>query len=121
MNQLTNELYLLPALLGVLAGAASMMLYRRVSPQLRLLALQDEIATLQQAMAAFDGDFSGAMALTRQNLRLAFCRLGMVLWPALVSSLPVFAVLPLVGHAYIPYCLCVTVAALTVKFVGKIA
>lgn len=98
-----------------------MMLYRRVSPQSRLLTLQDQIAELQREIAVYSGDFSGAMALTRQNLRLAFLRLGMVLWPALVSSLPVFAVLPLVGTSYITYCMCVTIAALTFKYLAKIA
>ena len=104
-----------PVLLGAIAGTVSMLLYARVSPQSRLQELKSQASELQQQMASFDGEFSGAMALAQQNLRLSFKRLGIALGPSLLSGVPVLACVPLVGNAYISYFVAVAVAAIVVK------
>lgn len=112
--------YALAAALGLAAGAASMAIYGRYSPQERLRELDTEIADLQRRLAAYDGEFAGAMALTRQNLALALRRLGLALVPAVASSVPVLALLPLVGESYLAYFAAVATAALAVKFLWKV-
>ena len=107
--------------LGTIAGIASMLIYRRLSPQDRLRRLGDDIVAVRKQLNAYDGDFSGAMALTGENLRLSFRRLGCVLWPSLVSGLPVLSGLPTVGAHLVPYFLAVVVAALALKLQLKIA
>ena len=104
-----------PVLLGVVAGAVSMLVYARLSPQEKLQSLKSQATDLQQQMASFDGDFSGAMALAQQNLRLSLKRLGIALGPSLVSGIPVLAALPVIGEAYIAYFIAVAVAAIAIK------
>jgi hypothetical protein len=108
-------------LLGLVAGVASMLIFRELSPQDRLRRLGDDMAAVRKQLSAYDGDFSGAMALTCENLRLSFQRLGCVVWPALASGLPVLLGLPAIGEALVPYFLAVIVAALTMKYQLKIA
>lgn len=78
---------------GVISGAASMGLYALVSPQQRLRDLKAQTAEIQKQLSAYDGDFSGAMALTRQNLSVSMRRLGWALLPSLVAGVPVVLVL----------------------------
>ena len=80
---------------GALSGIASMLLYARTSPQERLRGLREQTAALQKQLATYDGDFSGAMALSRQNLALSFQRFGWALGPSLLAGAPV--ILMLVG------------------------
>ncbi|MDZ4659074.1 MAG: hypothetical protein SH868_15985 [Bythopirellula sp.] len=98
-----------------------MLVYARISPQEKLKSLKSQSMDLQQAITAYDGDFSGAMALTKQNLRLTFQRLGCVLWPSIVAGLPVLAALFFVEDNYIPFFLATFVTALFLKFACKIA
>lgn len=104
-----------PVVLGLVTGAMSMLVYARLSPQEKLQSLKSQAADLQQQMSSFDGDFSGAMALANQNLRLSFKRLGIALGPSLVSGIPVLAALPFIGEAYIAYFIAVAIAAIAVK------
>jgi len=110
-----------PTALGVAAGSLSMLIYGRFSPQSRLETLKAEIVHLRQKMAKFDGEFSGALALTRQNLQLSFRRLRLVLVPSLLSCIPVLAMLPVIGDRFIAYFVAVACAAIAVKHFGKIA
>ena len=107
-------------LLGLCGGALSMAVYGRCSPQQRLRELNTQIAALQRQMADYDGEFAGAMVLTRQNLALAFRRLLLALGPAVASSVPVLALLPAVGASYIAYFIAVTFAAIVVKVVWRV-
>ncbi len=108
-------------LIGSVAGLASILLYARVSPQEKLKSLKSQSVELQQEISAYDGDFSGALLLTKQNLRLAFQRLSCVLWPSIAAGLPVLAALFVVEDNYIPFFLATFVTALAVKFACKIA
>jgi hypothetical protein len=78
---------------AVLSGIASMAVYAWTSPQQRLRDLKVQTTELQKQLAAYDGDFAGAMAITRQNLTLALARLGWALVPSLLAGLPVVLVL----------------------------
>ena len=109
-----------PIALGAVAGALSMLLYARVSPQARLQELKSHSVDLQRQMKDFDGEFSGAMALAQENLRLSFKRLGIALGPSILSGIPVLAALPLIGNAYISYFIAVALSAITVKQWRKI-
>lgn len=107
--------------MGLVAGAASMLLYGRFSPQQRLQDLKSQAADLQQQMSNFDGEFSGAMTLARQNLRLSFKRLGLALGPSLLSGIPVLAAIPFIGSTYVSYFVAVAGAALAVKWSQNIS
>lgn len=118
MDSLCNTWALL---IGSVAGLASMLVYARISPQEKLKSLKSQSVELQQAISAYDGDFSGALSLTKQNLRLAFLRLSCVLWPSIMAGLPVLVALFFVEDNYIPFFLATFVTALAVKFACKIA
>lgn len=109
------------AALGVVAGVVSMLVYGRLSPQDRIQGLQQQLDALRTEMTAYDGDFAGAMTLTKQNLRLSLKRLGLALGPAVASGIPVLAALPLIGESYFTYFGSVAAAALFAKHRWKIA
>lgn len=109
------------ATLGLLAGAASMAIYHRFSPQEKIRELKHQINDVQSRLSRYEGDFTGAMTLTRQNLALAFRRLGLALLPSVTSSLPVLFFLPLIAESFVLYFIAVAVSALTVKFVWNVA
>lgn len=113
--------FIVPIALGIVAGALSMLLYGRWSPQERLQELKLQCNALQRQMSEYDGDFSGARALAQRNLRLSFRRLGLALGPSLLSGIPVLAALPLIGHSFIAYFLTVALAAMVVKRWWKIS
>ena len=85
---------------AVASGALSMVLYGVTSPQHRLSELKQRTADLQQQLAGYDGDFAGAMALTRQNLVLSLQRLGWALGPSLVAGAPIILVLVGLADVY---------------------
>jgi hypothetical protein len=107
--------------LGLVAGALSMVVYSRLSPQAKIVELKGQLGELQREISAYDGDFAGALTLTRQNLRLAFRRLGLALGPALASGVPVLAAIPLIGESYVSYFVAVALSAIAVKIIWKIA
>jgi hypothetical protein len=85
---------------GGVSGVASMGLFAVTSPQQRLRELKEQTLDLQKQLSAYDGDFSGAMALTRQNLALSMRRLGWALWPSLLAGVPVVLVLLGIAELY---------------------
>ncbi len=109
------QMITIPILLGLVAGAISMLVYARLSPQEKLQDLKSQASDLQQQLSSYDGDFSGAMTLAQQNLRLSFKRLGVAFGPSLLSGIPVLAAVPLIGEAYIAYFVAVAISALAVK------
>ena len=74
---------------ATISGVLSMLFYAASSPQKRLAELKSQTADLQRQLAAYDGDFRGAMALSQQNLRVSFHRLGLALGPTLLAGAPV--------------------------------
>lgn len=85
---------------AVVAGVASMALYRVTSNQARLTAIKAEMATLRQEIAAFDGPFSGMWKLVGRNLRLALRQLWVTFVPAVIASLPVIFLLVWVSNSF---------------------
>ena len=85
---------------ALVAAAVSMGLYVVLSPQRRIARAKADASAARAALDAFDGDFAEAWPLIRNVLATAFRQLGLVTWPALLSSLPVLALLAWVSTAY---------------------
>jgi hypothetical protein len=107
--------------LGLVAGMTSMAIYHHFSPQEKIRQLKHRLNSVQRELASYDGDFAGAMALTKQNVGLSLRRLGLAVGPAVASGLPVLAFLPLAGACFVVYFIAVAISALTVKYVWNIA
>ncbi|MFO1074474.1 MAG: hypothetical protein U1E17_17675 [Geminicoccaceae bacterium] len=109
MNGLLNLLYplldaldwslgFLPAvlrvvLLGVLSGAVAMGLYVLLSNQDSIRARKEEMQRIRVDLAAARDDFNETMRLSKRNLAASFGLLGVVTGPAILSSLPLLAVI----------------------------
>lgn len=85
---------------AVLAGVASLELYRLLSPQHKVKALTSQANTARQALAGFDGDMTDAWPLLRENLLLPFKRLAMVLPATLLAALPVLILITHLSRHY---------------------
>jgi hypothetical protein len=117
----TNQDVVMVIACGIVGGVASMLVYGRFSPQGQLKELKLQAADLQQQMSHFDGELAGAMALASQNLKLSFRRLGVAMVPSLWSGLPVLLALLVVREQYVTFFVATAVAALTTKFLFRIA
>ena len=80
-------------LLGAVSGGMAMGLYVLFSNQARLRACKEEIRAIRVALGAAKDDFSETMRLSRRNLAASFKLLGVTLGPALLSSLPLLAII----------------------------
>jgi hypothetical protein len=85
---------------ALIAAVVSMGLYVLLSPQRRIARAKADASAARAALDAFDGDFADAWPLIGNVLATAFRQLGLVTWPALLSSLPVLALLAWVSTAY---------------------
>jgi hypothetical protein len=81
------------ATFGLGSGALAMGLYRLCSNQARIRAQKEEIQSIRSALKAAKDDFGETMRLSRRNLAASCRLLGIVVVPALVSSLPLLAVI----------------------------
>ncbi len=108
-------------LLGALSGIMSMLYYSHLSPQEKLKALKGQTHALRRELANYDGDFAGALTLSKQNLHLSLQSLICVFWPSLLAGLPVLTGLFFVGDQYLAFIAATSVAALTTKFAFRIA
>jgi len=81
------------ALWSVVAGAVSMALYAVLSPQKKISAVKEAVRSSQARLAESDESFSELMEVARQTLGLSFRHLGLVLGPALLSSLPLICIM----------------------------
>ena len=97
-----------------------MLLYARFSPQQRLKDLKVEATELQQTLSSYDGDFHGAILLSRRNLQLSLRRLGCAVLPSLLSGLPVAFALTFVRGDYVLFFATVAVATLVTKFTLRV-
>lgn len=84
---------------GALSAAAAMALYRRLSGQERIKALQAEARGLRQRLMQTD-DAAEAARLAGENLKLSMRTLGTVTGPAMLSGLPVILVLAWVSASF---------------------
>jgi hypothetical protein len=85
---------------GLLGGAASMALYWLLSPQRTIAAAKAEAAEARRSLDAYEGEFADAWPLIRRVLGQALRQFRLVLWPALVASLPAICLIVWVSTAY---------------------
>lgn len=85
---------------GLLGGAATMALYWLLSPQREIAAAKADAAMARRSLDAYEGDFGDAWPLIRRVLGQALRQLRLVLWPALVASLPAICLIVWVSTAY---------------------
>lgn len=85
---------------GVLAAAISMGLYLVLSPQRRIAQAKADARAARAALDRFDGEFGEAWPLIRSVLGTAFRQLALIAGPAILSSLPVLALLVWLSNAY---------------------
>ncbi|MGH6899606.1 MAG: hypothetical protein ACREJ5_24150 [Geminicoccaceae bacterium] len=88
------------ALWGLIAAVVSMGAYLVLSPQRRITRAKADALAARRALDAYDGDFADAWPLIRDVLRSAFRQLALVTWPAILSSLPVLALLAWMSTTY---------------------
>jgi hypothetical protein len=80
-------------LYGAASGAVTMAVYRLVSNQDAILATKARMRDLQGRLKAAGDDFAETMRLSRANLGASMRLLGLSLWPAFVSGLPVLVMI----------------------------
>ena len=85
---------------GLFAAAISMGLYLALSPQRRIALAKADALDARAALDRFDGEFSEAWPLIRTVLGTAFRQLALITGPAILSSLPVLALLVWLSNAY---------------------
>jgi len=89
---------------ALLAAAISMGLYALLSPQRRIARAKADALAARAALDRFDGELTEAWPLIRNVLASACRQLALVTWPAILSSLPVLALLVWLsttyGHAF---------------------
>jgi hypothetical protein len=85
---------------AMMAATASMLVYRRLSPQERIRRGKIEMRQAQQRLNAFDGEFNDAWPLMRDMLRSALRQVARVGWPAIVASLPLIFLLNWMSTSY---------------------
>jgi hypothetical protein len=94
-----------PALLrvfswGAVVGYAGMWIYRRWSPQQRIVELRVELADVQRRLAAYDGEFSGLVPLIRAQFALALRQMRLTAGAAFLAAAPILLVLPWLSNQY---------------------
>ena len=85
---------------GALSGAIAMGLYRLGSNQDRIRARKAEIQAIRVALKAAGDDFAATMRLSRRNLAASLRLLGAVFVPAVLSSLPLLAIIAWLASHY---------------------
>lgn len=85
---------------GIVAALISMGLYRTLSAQERIGRTKVKLAQLRQRLDTYEGDFADAGPLIGSLLRTALQQVGLVAWPAILSSLPLLALICWLSTAY---------------------
>ncbi len=93
-----NGVAFLPAIFrltlwSALAGVLSMALYALVSPQKKISTVKIALRKSQGILAESDESFTELLTVVRKTLSLSFQHLGLVLGPALLSSLPLICIM----------------------------
>jgi len=83
----------LTALVGAATGVASILLYRRLSPQARLTELAGRLSEARGELNRFDGtDVRVVWSLTRQAVGLSLKQVALVAGPTVLAVAPVLLV-----------------------------
>ncbi len=85
---------------GVIAGLATMLLYRAISPQGRITEAKQGLVEARLALDAHEGSFSEARSLMADMMGHSLRQIGLVLGPALVSGLPALCLIVWIDGAY---------------------
>jgi hypothetical protein len=85
---------------ALFAAAISMGLYLVLSPQRQIAQAKADALAARAALDRFDGEFGDASPLIRAVLGTACRQIGLITWPAILSSLPVLALLVWLSNAY---------------------
>lgn len=85
---------------GALSGALAMGLYALLADQGRIRAQKAEMQAIRAALASARDDFAETMRLSRRNLAASLKLLGIVIGPAVLSSLPLLAVIAWLAGQY---------------------
>ena len=85
---------------GVVGAVVGVELYRLFSPQQRLTVLKADLRSAQERLSSYDGELDGAWPIMGRLLRLAFGRLALVLPAAILSSLPLLALIVWLDTVY---------------------
>ena len=76
-----------------LAGASSMAIYAKTSPQEKLKEISNQSRTMMADLSKHEGDFNELLALTKANLRMAGARLWYTIPATIVALAPVLYIL----------------------------
>ena len=88
------------ALWSIAAGAVSMGVYSWVSPREKLLRVTGQAKEIARQLRAYDGDYSGAQELLKQNLKLSLERVWLTLGPTVAAGFPVILTFFLLENHY---------------------
>jgi hypothetical protein len=80
-------------LLSLVSSGLSMGLYAWVSPQKKLKSVSQNARQARNALIGYDGEFDGLIPLVKQALGHSFKHLSLIVFPALLASLPLLCIL----------------------------
>ena len=83
---------------AAVAGAVSMVLYGRFSPQQRLQAIKEELQDVQEQLKQHEGELDSLWPLMKKNLQLSGRRVWLSLGASLVAALPLILVMVCLDH-----------------------
>lgn len=78
---------------AVMCGIISMTLYRRLSPQQKLITLKEAQKNSRSTLRNYDGDMAGLYVLIGKDLNISFRHMGLMLIPTLIAITPVIYVM----------------------------
>ncbi|MFW0777253.1 MAG: hypothetical protein ACN2B6_05995 [Rickettsiales bacterium] len=76
-----------------MCGIISMTLYRRLSPQQKLITLKEAQKNSRSTLRNYDGDMAGLYVLIGKDLNISFRHMGLMLIPTLIAITPVIYVM----------------------------
>lgn len=85
---------------GVVAGVASMLLYKILSPQRALAACKARAAELKEKLNNYDGELSGMWRIAGPLLGTSLRQVGLAATPAVAASVPLLFLLVWVSNEY---------------------
>ncbi len=85
---------------AVIGAIICMEIYRKFSPQKRILQIKQDAASSQHQLAHFDGTMEEAWPLLRNMLSLSFRRVAIVLPATLISACPIIVLLVWLSNEY---------------------
>lgn len=85
---------------GIVAGLGSMLLYRALSPQRRIVQAKSAMRRARQALDHHDGEFSEARPLLKELLTQSARQFSLTVPTTLATAVPIAALFVWLGSAY---------------------